>query len=230
MVLMHPLAELQQQCRRSMCLHLVRKPWLSCYYRASLYLWQFLWGDHKQEVFAPSSLSVWNQILWRNLQQECNLKVFCTNSYDLTDCQNLWNCGSISPKTVLIFSKNFLNFWFNEIEEQSIINLSYYRNKSYALVVFAILGLPFLEKRRIQPFVHLSIVFWLYTVLQNQSSSSLNFLVFHTSGGILLKLAAFLFFWFLFVLNWVFLDWLVGCLLCFGSYNAELNFKVFSLV
>ena len=34
------------------------------------------------------------------------------------------------------------------------------------------------------PFVHLSIVFWLYMALQCQSSMSLNSLVFHTSGGI----------------------------------------------
>ena len=44
-----------------------------------------------------------------------------------------------------------------------------------------------------QSYVHLSIVFWLYTVLQYRSSRSSNFLVFHTSGGISLSPAAFLF-------------------------------------
>ena len=34
------------------------------------------------------------------------------------------------------------------------------------------------------PFIHLSIGFWLYTVLQCRSSMSSNCLVFHTSGGI----------------------------------------------
>ena len=51
---------------------------------------------------------------------------FCTNSYDSTDCQNLWCCESLSPKTILILSKNFLNVWWDEIEKQSIINLSRY--------------------------------------------------------------------------------------------------------
>ena len=44
-----------------------------------------------------------------------------------------------------------------------------------------------------QPFVHLSIVFWLYTALQYRSSSSSNFLVYHTSSDISLRPVAFLF-------------------------------------
>ena len=48
-----------------------------------------------------------------------------------------------------------------------------------------------------RPFVHLSIVFWLYTALQCQISKSSNSLVFHTSGGISSSPAAFLFFIFL---------------------------------
>ena len=68
MGLMYPLAEHQQQYQRSLCLHPVSEPWLSCYYSASSWLWQFLWGDHRREVFAPSTLSVWNQMPWRNLQ------------------------------------------------------------------------------------------------------------------------------------------------------------------
>ena len=51
---------------------------------------------------------------------------------------------------------------------------------------------PFLGKRRMQPFVHLSIVFCLYTALQNRSSKSSNFFVIHTSRGTLSRLAAFL--------------------------------------
>ena len=47
------------------------------------------------------------------------------------------------------------------------------------------------------PFIHLSIGFWLYTALQCRSSMSSNCLVFHTSGGILSSLAAFLFLIFL---------------------------------
>ena len=42
---------------------------------------------------------------------------------------------------------------------------------------------PFLEKGRIEPLVHQSTVFQLYTALQYWSSMLSNFLVFHTSGG-----------------------------------------------
>ena len=56
---------------------------------------------------------------------------------------------------------------------------------------------PFLGKGRIHPFIHLSIEFWLYTSLQCRSSMSSNCLVFHTSGGISLIPAAFLFLIFL---------------------------------
>ena len=56
-----------------------------------------------------------------------------------------------------------------------------------------ILRSPFFGKRRMHPFVYLSIVFWLYTALLYQSSMALNSLVFHTFAGILSSLAAFLF-------------------------------------
>ena len=44
-----------------------------------------------------------------------------------------------------------------------------------------------------QPLVHFFIVFWLCTVLQYRSCRTSNFLVFHTSGGISSRPAAFLF-------------------------------------
>ena len=55
----------------------------------------------------------------------------------------------------------------------------------------------FLETRRMHPFIHLSIGFWLLTTLQCRSSMSSNCLVFHTSGGISSSPAAFLFLIFL---------------------------------
>ena len=55
----------------------------------------------------------------------------------------------------------------------------------------------FLRKRRMHPFVHLSIVFWLYTALQCPSSKSSNCLVFQTSEGISWSPAPFLFLIFL---------------------------------
>ena len=48
---------------------------------------------------------------------------------DSTDC-----CGSISPKIVLIFPKNFLNIRFDAIEKQSSVNLSRHGSKSYTSV------------------------------------------------------------------------------------------------
>ena len=41
----------------------------------------------------------------------------------------------ISLKVVLIFPKNFLNFWLNMIEKQRIVNINSYSRKSYAYVV-----------------------------------------------------------------------------------------------
>ena len=60
---MYPLAEHQQQYQRSLCLHPLSKLLLSYFYRASLWL-----GDHRREVFAPSSFCVRSQMPWRNLQ------------------------------------------------------------------------------------------------------------------------------------------------------------------
>ena len=64
----YPLAEHQQQYQRSLCLHPMSGLLLSCFYRASLLLRHFHWGDHRLEVFISSSLCVWSQIPWRNLQ------------------------------------------------------------------------------------------------------------------------------------------------------------------
>ena len=50
-----------------------------------------------------------------------------------------------------------------------------------------------LRESGMHPFVHMSIVFWLYTALQCGSNMSSNSLVFHTSGGISSSSAAFSF-------------------------------------
>ena len=57
----------------------------------------------------------------------------------------------------------------------------------------AILRSPFLRKGNMQPFVYPYVVFWVYTALQYRSTKTSNFLVFHTSRGISLKLTAFIF-------------------------------------
>ena len=75
---------------------------------------------------------------------------FGTDSYDdSTNCQNLLNCGSISPKTVLNFPKNFLDFRFESVEKQSIINLSSYSSRSYASVVLCYSPVTYLGEGRV---------------------------------------------------------------------------------
>ena len=108
------------------------EPLLSYFYCASLWLWELLWEEHTLKVYVPSSLSVRSQKPWRNLRIIVSPQglFFCKNSfYDSTDCQNLWCCWSISPKTILIPTKNFLNFWLNAFEGQSFINLNRYGSK-----------------------------------------------------------------------------------------------------
>ena len=60
------------------------------------------------------------------------------------------------------------------------------------LLFLVILRLPFLRKRRRQPFVYFSIIFCLYAELHNQRSMLSNDLVFHISRGISMRPAAFL--------------------------------------
>ena len=65
------------------------------FYRASLWLWQFLWGDYRLEVFAPSSLCVWSQMPWRNLQIRVLLwgflNEFLLRFNKLSESVMLWN-------------------------------------------------------------------------------------------------------------------------------------------
>ena len=113
------------------------------------------------------------------------LNIFYINSFnDSTDCKNLRCHGSFSPKTILIFLS------FSAITKHSIIHLDCYRSKSYTSVMIP--KSNFLRKERIS-----ISLFSLYTVLQNQNNKSSNFWVFHTSGGILSRPAAFLFLIFL---------------------------------
>ena len=81
---------------------------------------------------------------------------------DSMTCQNLRICGSLSPKTILIFPKNFLNFITDAVENPGIINLS--SSKGYTAIVLGDFEIVFLEKEKVQPFVHFSIMFWLYLV------------------------------------------------------------------
>ena len=189
----NPLTEHQEQCPSSLCFHLVSEPWLSCYYGASLWLWQFVKETMRNKYLFHFSSMYGIKCFEDIYKQECRLDIFWMNSYDSMDCQNLWSCGLVSPKTILILSKNFLHIWFDTIEKQGIINLIC-QGKSYASIVIGHSEVTFLEEgENVAFFFHLSIAFWLYTVLQYRSSMSSNFLVFHTFGYIFSKPADFLF-------------------------------------
>ena len=170
---MYPVAELQQQCQRSLCLQPVCQRWLSSYYGTSLWLWQFIWRDHKFEVFATSSLCVWNQMPWRNLQTRVSHRGFLS-FYDSIDCQNQWSVDRFLQKPFWYFQRIFSSLYTLAALEVSVM----------PRLFLAIPRSPFLGKGRMKPFVHLFIVFWLYTALLNRSSKSLNLLVFHISGVI----------------------------------------------
>ena len=86
------------------------------------------------------------------------------------------------------------------------------------------------------PFVHLSIVYWLYKAWQCWSSMSLNSLVFHTSGSISASPAAFLFLIFLstelsfscvnclsLMSNWLLIIFVIGSCVTFGSFPSKFS-------
>ena len=59
---------------------------------------------------------------------------------------SIWSCVLITPKAILIFPKNFLDFGLNTIKKQDIINLSSYRSKSYTSVVLSAIVLSWKEE------------------------------------------------------------------------------------
>ena len=106
---------------------------------------------------------VWNQMPWTNGEKYYDLETFCTYfSNNSTDSQNLW-CGSIVLKSILIFKNNFLDFRFDTIEKQGIINLSSYGTKSKACVVLSDSDVAFLGKREWCSLSSSSLLCFLYT-------------------------------------------------------------------
>ena len=124
------------------------------------------------------------------LEKNQQIKVLLEDFLDLL-LQRIVSWRSISLKIVLIFTKNFLNFWSHNIEKQGIIKVCNSYCKSYTSVVLCDSEVAIFEKLMMEFFVHFSIVFTLYTALHNQSISS-NILVFYTSGDISSRLEAFL--------------------------------------
>ena len=67
---------------------------------------------------------------------ECCLDIFCTYSFnESTNCLNSRICWSISSKTVLMFSENFLKFRSDMTDKLVFINLCSYNSESYTSVV-----------------------------------------------------------------------------------------------
>ena len=101
---------------------------------ASLSQEQILERDYMQVVFAISSLCVWNQMSWRNLQSIAS-RFFAKTPFLIWQSQKFLGYGPISLKTLLIPCKYFFDFRSDMIEKQGITNLSSYRSNSYALVL-----------------------------------------------------------------------------------------------
>ena len=100
------------------------------------------------------------------------------------NCQNLWFCWLVFPKNILILPQNFLNFFFDVVEQQSVIILWRYESKGYTSVVLGYSEVSYFGERDVAAFGHLSFVFWLYTLLLYRYSRSSNSLAFHTSSVI----------------------------------------------
>ena len=72
-------------------------------------------------IFNPSCHCLWSQMPWRNTCVD-SIFLFYTYSFDLPNCQNLRSWEKYSPKH-FVFSKHFLNFRLDPIEDLGIINV-----------------------------------------------------------------------------------------------------------
>ena len=125
-------------------------------------------------VFAPFSHFVWNQTPWRNLQTTVLHRDFFARIFLMINRYSESVMLSIDlSESWFDFPNNFLNFRSDTIMVQDIKTLCGYNSKSYASVV--ILRSPFWRMRRMQPFVHSSVVFCLYTALRIRRSVLSNF-------------------------------------------------------
>ena len=73
---------------------------LSYFFVEHHYSDKFIQGDYMLEVFASPFLSLWNQILWRNVQTSVSPGFFARTPS--MDSQNLRSCGLIVSKAILI--------------------------------------------------------------------------------------------------------------------------------
>ena len=78
---------------------------------------------------------------------KCCLKIFCTYSFDFsTNGQNVRSCRSIFSKTVLVFSKKFINFG-SDTSKKGILNLSCLGSKGYKAEVLVDSEVNFLQEK-----------------------------------------------------------------------------------
>ena len=77
------------------------------------------------EVFSPSFLCVWNQMIWRNLQSTILLQDILQQLFRLFIrlCEFMMFCVYLL-ENYSDFPQNFLNFKFDKVEKQSIIYIS----------------------------------------------------------------------------------------------------------
>ena len=84
---------------------------------------------------------------------------------DSVNDQNLWIWVTISPKAVLIFSKNFFDFGMDMIEKLGIVNFSSYSSKISASVVLSDSKVTFLGEGKDRAFYSfLSCVLFIHRV------------------------------------------------------------------
>ena len=118
---------------------------------------------------------------------------FCPYAFkNSMDSQCLWGRGSISSEAILVLPRNVVNFGFYAVALLGIVYFGCYGCKCYTSVVLSKSEIALFREKEdasLHPSVNRN--------LSIKCNTSLNFLVFHTSGGISSSPAAFLFLIFL---------------------------------
>ena len=170
--------------------------WTICFFlffiKASLLQKLVLWRDYTTCICSIFLLYMKSNASKKSMNNTVAVKIFTHTPSMIWWHQNPWHCRLMYSKGILILIKNFLNFRLDMIKKQCIINICSNSNKRYTTTVLSDTEVTFLEKGKMQSFIHLSIVLSSYTVLLNQRSMLKKFLVFHTSGSNLSKPTVFL--------------------------------------
>ena len=118
-------------------------------------------------IFPSSFLCVWSRLPFKN---PCCLEIFCLFFDHSTNCRNLWSCGTIAHKAVIIFLKNFFDFRLDKIEKNGILNLVSNCSKTFVSVI-----LRYSDKEKDVAFAHFSTVFCKHVALHTRRSISSDF-------------------------------------------------------